>query len=258
MGVNSFRVVAVGAATLGAVAALAMAFGSPDRPAVDRNESAHAGTGTRGEARRVIDEHVSARSELGFRLPGPVDTLGEALPRMVYRTSYGEFRGSEALLVGEVSSVSPGRAFYLDTTAQPEIETEIPWDDPRAEWRTFHLTVRVHETLGRAPGSPLIGSELVVGVATSSATDMGELAAAYTSAGRMVWPLIHSPVFDYDPTVLGIVNDGAFLTFVNDNGNLDPAAKEGEPSRSFLSGVETLSQLRRAAAMPEEVVVVAP
>ena len=101
---------------------------------------------------------------------------------------------SDAVVVGHVTSVSPGRAFHYEDDEHST--TEVPFDDPRAMWRTAHAEVAVTEDLS---GQAQEGT-IVVGVGVGPSFDV--LAAGLPALGDLVLVLdSSSAVYDYDRPV---------------------------------------------------------
>ena len=140
----------------------------------------------------------------------------------------------------EVVEVMPGKAF--DDVSPAE---EVPFDADSADWRTFHVRVRVQEvfhgdetpssevTLGLAFGRDL-GTEIVNGGLLS----MEEI-VVFTDAD--------SDVFSYDPTVQAVLYDGAFLSPVDGDTVPFPVLTHNGYSPKLIDAIDSLAELRAAS-----------
>jgi hypothetical protein len=224
--------------------------------------------GARGEDRRadagaaaagVVDQEAAAREyrELianagaaGSRVIDP-ESLVEYLPNTTYRVRNGALVTlSDAVVVGRVTGVSPGRGFYAPE--EDEASTvEVPFDDPRAMWRTIHAQVAVTEVVG----GQLSEDTIVVGLGWGTQMPLEVAAQGLPALGDVVLFLeTSSPVFDYDPGLLSIAEDGAMLAEVELGGRLMLPAIEPERAERLLAATPTLDSLRAAAqALPRVV-----
>ncbi|MBN1094099.1 hypothetical protein JKP75_16990 [Blastococcus sp. TML/M2B] len=212
-----------------------------------------------GAAQAVVDPEAAAqqyRELLGTtgsaasRAIGPA-SLVEFLPTITYAVRNGNTTTlSDSVVVGHVTDVRPGRAFYVpedDDTAS----TEVPFDDPRAQWRTVHAEVAVTEVLaGQVPPDPL-----VVGLALNPRTPVEVVADGLPALGDLVLFLdADAGVFDDDPGIWSIAFDGEVLAEVGDDGRLSLPAAESYVAERWLAGTPTLDSLREAARQPARTV----
>ena len=178
---------------------------------------------------------------------GP-ESLAEYLPNRQYRVRNGAITTlTDAVVVGHVIGVTPGRARYWpeDDEAGPGIE--VPFDDPRAMSRTLHADVAVTEVVaGR-----IAEGTLVVGFAIGTSSEaLDVMTAGLPALGDLVLFLRRSGVFDYDPAVWGVAEDGAMLAEVEEGGRLSMPAVEPYRAERFLARHPTLDSLRAAAQQP--------
>ena len=176
------------------------------------------------------------------------ESLAEYLPNRLFRGFNGQVTTlSDVVVVGHVTNVSPGRAFY----APEEDETstiEVPFDDPRAMWRTAHAQLTVTEVLGGpAPGETII---VGVGVGPSSAS-FDVMAAGLPALGDMVLFLqASSPVYDYEPDLWSVADNGAVLAEIESDGRLTLPALDPYWAQRYLAENPRLDSLRAAAQEP--------
>lgn len=174
-------------------------------------------------------------------------SLADFLPNTQYLgRDGGLFTLADAVVVGHVTSVSPGRAFHYEDAEHST--TEVPFDDPRAMWRTAHAEVAVTEVLS---GQVQEGT-IVVGVGVGPSFDV--LAAGLPALGDLVLVLdSSSAVYDYDPTLWSVAEDQAVLAEIGSDGRLTFPALEPYRAEQFLAQNPTLDSLRDAARQPPRV-----
>jgi hypothetical protein len=145
----------------------------------------------------------------------------------------------------EVVGVQAGKAFNdVLSDVDPHSE-EVSFDDGSADWRTFHVRVRVLEVFG---GDETPNSEVTLGLAFGG--DLGiEIVSGGLSSmeGIVVFTHPESHVFSYDPTVQSVLNDGAFLSPVDGGTVPFPAlTHSGGYSPKLIGAIDTLAELRAA------------
>lgn len=162
---------------------------------------------------------------------------------------------TDAVVVGRIVSTSMGRAFDDGedggTVAEPS--TEVPWDDPRSDWKTVHLIVEVDEVIsGSAPG------QIMVGLSLGAATDDRVVRAGLSRMGTLLLFLQHgrSPVFDYDRSVFADVEGGRLIALLDDRGRITLPMLQSDLAESLREGAHTLDELRAAATGPRREVLV--
>ena len=202
----------------------------PEAAAAAYRESLASGSGSSAASYAVVPE-----------------SLTEFLPNTTYLVRNGTRTTlTDAVVVGHVTSVSPGRAFHYDDDEHST--TEVPYDDPRAMWRTAHAQVAVTEVLGgQVPGDTLVVG-FVVGP-SSAAFDL--LASGLPALGDLVFFLgTSSAVYDYEPDIWSVAMDGAVLAEVEADGRLTLPAAEPYLAEQWLAQTPTLDSLRAAAQQP--------
>lgn len=227
----------------------------------DRRSEAAAGVGAGAAAQapgadteaaaQEYRESIANTGGAGSRLTAP-ESLVEYLPNIQYRLPAGNtVTLSEAVVVGHVTSVSPGHAHYWPADAEDRPPVEVPFDDPRALSRTIHAEVAVTEVIaGR-----ITEDTIVVGFRWGTRTPFAVAAEGLPAMGDMVFFLEgDSPVFAHDRTVqYGVAEDGAMLAEVGSDGRLTLPAIEPQRAERLLSETATLQSLRAAAQQPARV-----
>lgn len=181
----------------------------------------------------------------------PFDQLSDLLENTLYRMGEAPARPlTKAVVVGRVTDVEPGRGFRIEGDDAAEgIETDF--DDPRALWRTVHMTVAVDSVVsGEIDRDPV-----TVGLAFDAASpSLDQITRDLESLGTVLLFLNHSPVFDYDPGVYGTVLDGALLATVDDQGNIRLPVLDGDEQEQLLTGSATVAALQEAADGEQRVI----
>ncbi|SDF92808.1 hypothetical protein SAMN05660662_3885 [Blastococcus aurantiacus] len=219
-----------------------------DRGAAGQDGSSAAAAGVDTEAAAAAYRTSIAGTNAAASSSISPASLAEYLPNRRYRVINGDVATlTDAVVVGHVTSVSPGRAFY----APEEDETstiEVPFDDPRAMWRTAHARLTVTEVLGGQVTDGTIRVGFVVG---TSATSYDVLAAGLPALGDLVLFLeSSSPVHDYEPDLWSVASNGAMLAEIESDGRLTLPALEPYQVEPFLAVNPTLDSLRAAAQEP--------
>jgi len=143
----------------------------------------------------------------------------------------------------DVVAVEAGRAFGGSLDFDDDPFGEVPFDDPEADWRSFHVRVEVVEVFS---GDVTVGQELTIGLAFGSGLEMEVVSAGLMSMGNIV--VFTRPggfVVPYDPSITPVVRDGAFLSPVEGDRVSFPAVSEGGGEASLVSRLDTLPELRK-------------
>ncbi|MGH9156714.1 MAG: hypothetical protein ACRD1K_12960 [Acidimicrobiales bacterium] len=149
---------------------------------------------------------------------------------------------AEAVVLGTISKVEPGKGFVVDAVDSPSGQV-VDFADPKALWRSFHLIVSVRESLGGIS----VPDTVRVGIAFDGASDVKAVEQGLMALGDVLLFLERSPVFAYDPGLYGIVEDGALLATLDARGQIRLPAKDADEAASLLTGGNTLEALRRAS-----------
>lgn len=176
----------------------------------------------------VIDT-LRARHEMGLRLRFHRN-VAELLDNTQFALADGPAEPlTAAVVVADVVSVQRGVGFHVPGADAPR-GTLIDYEDDRASWRTVHVDVAVSRVIsGASPGTVRVGFSFDA----SSAFD--EIAAG---------------VFDYDPSLYALVEDGAYLGYVDADGTITLPALPADTARAMLGQTPTIDRLAAAAAGP--------
>ena len=191
-----------------------------------------ASCGSDGEAL----EHIAHRADSASRVR-PYSSVTELRDLIVERKESGI--GNELVVVGEITEVSRGASFSwdIDDTTDAEVKTQYPFGDDRAMVDTIHLTVAVSEVI--APPSEENIETITVGLAVDSGIGFDAVNNDYSNLGTVVFFLIESAVFDYNPGTYGIFEDGALMGVLKNDGTLRfPTMLEPE---ILLDGNQTIA-----------------
>lgn len=152
-------------------------------------------------------------------LPVPYRTVAEAKPDVVYLVDgASELRFSEAFVSGAVVDVTPGRGFSWTFDDDIETRVEHKFNGEGAQVSTVHLTVSVDHAVTVPSERDLSGSTITVGLALAAPVDLAAIHRELVGGDKIVALLVHSPVFDYEPAVWAVLDDGEFLGRVGSNG----------------------------------------
>lgn len=169
------------------------------------------------------------------------DTVGEA----VAMTAAGN-RWPPALAVvrGGVTAVQPGVSMSWELTDDGAEKTILPFGDEAAEISTYHLILEVDDIIARGPGAEL-GSTLTLGIALPpDSVNLDQVRADFEQVDDAVFFVADTPVFDYEPGILGISENGTLIGFVNDGAVTYPLL---EGPDSFTADARSLAELEAAA-----------
>jgi hypothetical protein len=150
-----------------------------------------------------------------------------------------------AVVRGHVTDVTQGQAFRVEGNDAPS-GTLIEFDDSRALWRTFHATFDVAEVISGTVNGPV-----TVGLAVAPEVTVDTVRSDLLAMKEVVMFLEHSPVFNYDNAIVGVVGDGALIAQVDADGNLKLPVMGASESASTLARTASLDGLRAAARGPQ-------
>lgn len=175
-------------------------------------------------------------------------SFAEAMPNHAYLKRGEPVTISDAVVVGRVVGAHRGAGFFVPGESDAPSGTRIDFDDPRAQWKTVHLEVEVHDTIaGRTPGE-----RIVVGVPLMDMTaDFDRLAKSLTSLGEVIAPLKDdSPMYDYDERVHAVAGDGELLGVLVDGDRIELPFARDESGDRLAASTPTLGELREALRRP--------
>lgn len=201
-------------------------------------------TGSGGS--EILDELARARDVVTRERV--FDSPVEALPSVVHVDAQGRsVTASDVVVVGTFEEVNEGRGFSWDIDdLGEEIRLEHPYGDEQAWINTIHVTLRVEEVIDAAADQQVRPGELLtIGIALDHPVSLSAATNEMKGLGKVVVYLVRSAVYDYDPTVWAILEDGGFIGTVDQDGNISfqlLSADEGISGREGLN----LTDLRRS------------
>lgn len=188
------------------------------------------------------------------------DGVSGLLPNVKYIDTNPErkppVRLSEPIVVGRIESVQDGQALtWADESAwgrehpgEPYEDTPIvlPFDDKQAMIRTLLIKVSVRERIDLGPKPEVVAVEVVV----DGTLDIGVARRGLESLGTVLLFLVEGDLFQQDQDIFRIAYEGEMLATVGSSGQIRfPAMGERDPH--FRGGINTLSDLKRAARAQE-------
>lgn len=168
-------------------------------------------------------------------------------------------RGMDAVLVGSVVDVQPDRGFDevrdpASSASDPPSSDVVAFDDPRADWRTVRVTVRVDRTLtGVSGGSGAQGRSVTIdwpllgGVGRDQADRWTDVAQGLRDLGPVL--LLTSAEPDEPAYLLDrvLVDPPYSIATIAEDGGLDlPLAPDARTATRFLDGLDTVSEVEDA------------
>lgn len=189
-----------------------------------------------------------------------LDSYAEVLPNTLFAVGRSDDEPEPVtplVVVGHVVEVSAGRAWAPGPNSISSDGTEVPFDHPRALWKTVHAEVAVDEVL--ADPEDADRSSVTVQFTLNGYEDLAAAEAQLVDGQRLVLPLYQWAGTDYRPDMWSVGTGGAPLVAeVDDEGRLSlPCAPDGEEER-LLRDTSTLGQLRAAVDDPVRVRHVRP
>lgn len=161
-------------------------------------------------------DHIAHRTDSSSRVR-PYSSIIELRDLVIERKESGV--GNELIVVGEITAVNKGASFSWDADDEGnEVTTQLPFGDDRAMGHTIHLTVDVSEVI--APQIEERLGEITVGLVVDSGIGFDSVNNDYSDLGTVVLFLRQSAVFDYEPGIYGIFEDGALMGVLKDDGTL--------------------------------------
>lgn len=237
-------------AAIVAVALLQGCGGTGDPGSVDPGEKTSSDSDGTESADYVIDV-MRQRAQTGGSVSA-YDSLAGALPTVAYRSVDGGLgRASSSVVIGRFESANAGRGF-IDEIESDGV-TEVAFDDPAAHWRTIHARFTQTEVLAGADHAS--NRSMILGFAVGTAIDASRFGESLHALGDvLVFVRDDSPVFDYDPGLLSVAENGMLVAVIDESGGLDLPFASPSRTQSLLAEVPTLEQLRVAAQGSETIV----
>ena len=179
-------------------------------------------------------EHVAHRADSSSRVR-PYSSITDLRDLVIARKEAGV--GSELIVLGTITAVNKGASFSWDVDDEGnEVTVQFPFGDDRAMGHTVHLTVSVSEVIAPQVAESL--DEITVGLVVDAGIGFDAVKNDYSGLGTVVLYLKQSAVFDYEPGIYGIFEDGALMGELKDDGNLQfPALLDPE---TLLDGNRTI------------------
>lgn len=190
----------------------------------------------------VIDQ-LEARNQQVMRVRELYDTPLGAMPQVQHPVPGSDpVSVTDAYVVGSVVRVEPGESHWW-----PDIDEEITeglgrhtveYNADKADVSTVHVTLRIDRSIV-APSQPAdvrgqlrAGREVTFGLVFDAPADPEAYEAELKAGGQLAVLLVRSsPVFDYDPNIWAVLEDGALMGFVQDDVVEFPAFEiEGSPT----------------------------
>ena len=169
------------------------------------------------------------------------DTVGQAV---ALTAAGGPSAPAIAVVRGDVTAVEPGVSNSWELTDDGESRTILPFGDESSWSDTYHLTIKVNDVIAQGPRTDL-GPTLTVGIALPpDSADLDQVRADFEQVDDAVFFVQESAVFDYEPSLLGISENGTLIGFVNDGSVTYPLL---EAPDAFTADGGDLAALKRAA-----------
>lgn len=178
------------------------------------------------EASGIFHE-LRERHALPSRAGGLSRTPREAMPQVQYSIDGAEpVVVADGFVVGDVISVEEGRSFRWEMNDEGEERVQLGFNEDAAQVSTLHVTLRVSRSIvaknrsSDMAESLTVGEDVRFGLALAAPADPAAAERELLEAGSLVALLYKgSSVFDYDPDLWAVVQDGAYLGVVQD-GNI--------------------------------------
>lgn len=196
---------------------------------------AGAGSGKSGPARSLAAIARNAHTESGSRMPVPFGTAREAMPTATHDLPGARnVRVSDAFVVGTVLSVDEGRSYAWpngpDVVGQPSGKLVLPFNAPEAMVSTVYVSIDVERSVG-ADGAPVLPEKVRIAFTILGKADLrpfrdelpGTRVAAILESSK------RSPLYEEDPDVYAILENGQFLGVIDVNNIVSfPAWESGD------------------------------
>jgi hypothetical protein len=210
---------------VGLVAALATAAGTL--------LAAAGGSGGGTPAPDDVFETLAARHASGTRAGGIYSSLPEAMPQVRHVMDGRELSVADAYVVGKFVGVEPGRSHRWSFDDDTEVRHETAFNAPDTEAGTVHVTLRIERSIVDPDQSADVeraftaGNTVRLGLALGAYIDVEAVRNRLT--GLTLAALLHdsSAVFDYDPSLWAVLEDGGFLGVVGDDRTVTFPALDG-------------------------------
>lgn len=217
----------------------------PDRPP-DMSVMSDEGT---EDAPASVFEQLAQRGATASSDGRVYDSLLGAMPQVQYSVDGGPpVSLADGYVVGRVDRVEAGRSFRwpgIDSEGETETTFVLDFNADDAQISTVHVTMMIERSIV-APDLPQsrasaldAGNEVTFVLGLDSPADPSAIEAELKEAGTLAVLLNDSFVLDYDPSLWGVLEDGAVLGTVDGDFVQFPAAKgEGYGWRFKVADLE--------------------
>lgn len=199
----------------------------------------------------TVMQSIANREQLVARVPAINKSVEEALPNVRYFSEDGaSFSLSDAYVRGEIESVTAGKSFIWAMDSDREVRSEVPFESNSAMVTTYHLGIRVQvgfmSEINRLSAVREVseGDLIQVGLALPGSGFLQELQNEWVGKKTIAVLLVsQNPVFDYQPQLWSILNDGIYLGLVDSVANVKFPALEIGNNLIRLAKLESSQEL---------------
>jgi len=153
----------------------------------------------------------------------PYASVVEAMPQVTFVVDGDrEFTISDLYVTGRIVDVSPGAGFSwtTDDVTDAEVRNQFEFNASEAWVSTLRVTVEVARSIA-GPGVSPNPDQIVFGLSLQSPVDIESARLDLMGMGQVALLLVQdTPVYDYDPSLWAVVEDGAFLGSVTTDGSI--------------------------------------
>lgn len=206
-----------------------------------------------------VFENISARHQAKARAGGIYQSVADAMPQVRYTINDGApVSVADAYVVGPFVSAEPGPSFrWTEDNETGETRHELDFNAEDAMTSHVHLTLQIKRSI-IDPNQPesvqrelAAGKTVTLGLALDAPAEITEIRDRFKGQSLVALLYKPSPVFDYDPSLWAILEDGAFLGHTSSNGRdvTFPALESDHDRKSAFS----FEELERPSDKPKRV-----
>ena len=216
---------------------------------------ANTDSAAKGDPGYVFEQVRTLRTGEGLDMIEP-HHLKEALPNhsVSVRTDKGTINDSfsDMVLVGTITGVRPGDAIAYDNpdpiaAGDEEAYHQVDFDDPDAVDRNIVVTVKVETSAGEQPMS----DEVQFRMGVLAGADPAKFMAGLRAIGKTAILLDHRKDGRHAGELVPVMG-GALIGAVSADGSIAFPGL-GSSERTFVDGLDTVTQLEDAANAPSQV-----
>lgn len=169
-----------------------------------------------------VFETLSARHAAADRVGGIYSSLPEAMPQVRHVIEGRELSVADAYVVGEVVGVEPGRAHRWTRDGDAEFRHGTAFNAPDTQAGAVHVSLRIERSVvdpdqpGDVKRGFAVGGTVRLGLALGASVDVEAVRERLTGLTLAALLYDSSAVFDYDPSLWAVLEDGGFLGIVGD------------------------------------------